>query len=58
MHKNFNSSYWFLNNKIFSLFFHSEVNASYAEICKIGILEADFQQVPLFKFSENFTILL
>ena len=26
------------------------MNANYAEICRVGNLEADFQQVPLIQF--------
>ena len=33
------------------------MNANFAEICRVGNLEADFQQVRLFNFSEIFTIL-
>ena len=36
-----------------------KMNANYAEICRVGNLEADFQQVPLVHFfSEIFTMLL
>ena len=34
------------------------MNANYAEICWVGNLEADFQQVLFVHFSEIFTILL
>ena len=36
------------------------MNANYAEICRVGNLEADFEQVPLvhFFFSEILTISL
>ena len=34
------------------------MSANYAEICRIGNLEAEFQQIPLVQFSEIFTILL
>ena len=30
------------------------MNANYAKICKVGILEADFQQVLLVQFFGNF----
>ena len=30
------------------------INANYVEICKVGSLEADFQQVPLVQFFWNF----
>ena len=53
-------------HQIFPLFPTVKINANYAEICRVGNLEADFQQVPLvqffffffFFFSEMFTILL
>ena len=48
MHKKFYSSHWFLNNQIFSLFPIVKTNANYAEICRVGNLEAEFQQVLLF----------
>ena len=48
MHEKINSSHWFfLKNKIFSLFPVIKMNANYVEICRVGNLEADFQQVPL-----------
>ena len=47
MHKNFYSSHWFSKNLIFSLFPIVKMNANYVEICKVGNLEADFQQVTL-----------
>ena len=50
MHKKFYSSDWFLKNQIFSLSPIVKMNANYAEICRVGNLEADFQQVPLVKF--------
>ena len=53
MHKKFYSSQWFLKNPIFSLFPIVKMNENYAEICRVGNLEAD-----LFNFSEIFTILL
>ena len=34
------------------------MNANYAEICMVGNLGAEFQQVPLFHFFWKFTILL
>ena len=34
------------------------MSANYAEICRIGNLEADFQQIPLVQFSEIFTKML
>ena len=30
------------------------MNANYAEICSVGNLEADFQQVPLVHFFSSF----
>ena len=53
MHKNFYFSR-FLKNQIFSLFPIVKMNANYAEICRVGNLEADFQQVPLVQFFWNF----
>ena len=50
MHKKFYSSHWFLKNQVFSLFPIVKMNANYAEICRVGNLEADFQQVPLVQF--------
>ena len=54
MHKKFYSSHWFLKNQVFSLFPMVKMNANYAEICRVGNLEADFQQVPLVHFFSNF----
>ena len=50
----------FFLNHIFSIFPIVKMNANYAEICKVGNLEANLQQVPLVQFflNENFTILL
>ena len=31
------------------------MNANYAEICRVGNLEADFQQVPLVQFVLKFS---
>ena len=46
MHKNFYSGQcFFFKNQIFSLFPIVKMNANYAEICREGNLEADFQQV-------------
>ena len=48
----------FLKHQIFSLFPIVKTNANYAEICRLGNLKADFQQVPLVQlFAEIFTIL-
>ena len=44
MHKKFYSSPYFLKNQIFSLFPIVKMNANYAEICRIGNLETDFQR--------------
>ena len=46
----FYCSRWFLKNQMFSLFPIVKMNAYYAEIYKVGNLEADFQQVPLVQF--------
>ena len=59
MYKNFYSSHWFSNNRIFLLFPMVKTNANYVEICRVGILEADFQLVPLvIFFFWSFTILM
>ena len=50
MHKKFYPSQWFLKNQIFSLFPIVKMNANYAEICRVGNLGADFQQVLLDQF--------
>ena len=34
------------------------MNTNFAEICRVGNLKADFQQLSLFNFSEIFTMLL
>ena len=56
MHKKFYSSHCFLKNQIFSLFRIVKMHTNYAEICRVGNLVADFQQVLLvlffFKFSQ------
>ena len=54
MHNQFYYSQWFLNNQIFSLFPTVKMNANYAEICRVGNLEADFQQVMFVQFFWNF----
>ena len=41
-------------NKTFSLFPTVKMNANNAEICRVGNLEADFQQVLLVQFFWNF----
>ena len=43
-------NWWFLNNPIFSLFPMVKMNENYAEICRVGNLEADFQQALLVQF--------
>ena len=58
MHKKFYSSHWFLKNQIFLLFPLVKMDVNYAEICWVGNLEADFQQVSLVQSSEIFTVLL
>ena len=50
MHKKFYSCHWFLKNQIFSLFPIVKLNANYAEICRVGNVESDYQQVPLVHF--------
>ena len=50
MHKKFYSIHWILKNQIFSLFPIIKMNANFAEICRVGNLEADFQQVPFVQF--------
>ena len=47
MHEKVYFSHYFLKNQIFSLFLIVKMNANYAEICRVGNLEANFQQVPL-----------
>ena len=42
--------FFFFLNQIFSLFLIVKINANYAEICRVGNLEADFQQVLLVHF--------
>ena len=54
MHKKFYSSHWFIKIQIFSLFPIVKMNANYAEICRVGYLEADFLQVPLDQLFWNF----
>ena len=54
MHYKSYSSFWFLKIQIVSLFSIVNRNANYAEICRVGNLEADFQQVPLVQFFWNF----
>ena len=41
--KSFILSHWFLKNQIFSCFPIIKMNANYAEICRVGNLEADVQ---------------
>ena len=54
MHKKFSYSHWFLKNQIYLLFPIVRMNANYAEICRVGNLEADFQQVRLVQFFWKF----
>ena len=54
MQENIYSSHCFLENQIFSLFPIVKMNANHAEICRVGNLEADFQQVGLIQFFWNF----
>ena len=42
MRKKFYSSQWFLKNPILSRFPIVKMNENYAEICRVGNLEADF----------------
>ena len=58
MHKKFYSSHLVLINHFFSPFPIVKMNANYAEICRVGNLEAGFEQFPLVQSSEIFTILL
>ena len=58
MHKKFYSRHCFLKkNQLFSLFPIVKMNANYADICRVGKLETDFQQILLvhffLKFSHN-----
>ena len=50
IHKKFYSIHWILKNQIFSLFPIVKMKANFTEICRVGNLEADFQQVPLVQF--------
>ena len=50
MHKQDYSSHWFLKNQIFSFFHIVQMNANYAEICRIDNFEVDFKQVPPVQF--------
>ena len=49
---------FFFLNQVFSLFPIEKIKANYAEIGRVGNLEADFPQVPLVHFFLKFTILL
>ena len=56
MHKTFSSSHWFLKkNQIYIIFPIVILNANYAEIGRVGNLEADFQQVTLVHFFLKFS---
>ena len=46
----FYCSQCFLSIQLFKLFAKVKVNANYAEICRVGYLDADFQYVLLFNF--------
>ena len=50
MHKQSYSSHFLKRNKTFSLFLIVKMNANYAEICRVGNMAADFQNVPLVHF--------
>ena len=50
MHKKFYSSHRLIKNQIFSPFPMVKMNANYAEICRVGNLEVDFQRFPLVQF--------
>ena len=50
MLKKFYFSHLFLKEQIFSPFPIVKMNAYCAEICMVGNLEADFQQVPITQF--------
>ena len=50
MHKKVYSSHYFVKNQIFSLFTIVKMNANNAEICRVGNLEVNFQQVLLVHF--------
>ena len=59
MYKKFYSNHLFSKNRIFSLFPIVKMNANYAVISRIGILEADFQQVlfvHFFKYFHNIVV--
>ena len=46
--------FFFKNKQIYSLFPILKMAANYAEICKVGKLEAGFQQVPFGQIFRNF----
>ena len=50
MYKKVYSTYWFLKNQLFSLFPIEKMKPNHAEICKVGYLESNFQQVLLVQF--------
>ena len=54
MRKKFYSSQWFLKNPNFHFFPIVKMNENYAEICSLGNLETDFQQVLLVQLFWNF----
>ena len=53
--KKFYSSQCFSKYQIFSLFPIVKMNTNSAEICRVGYLEADFQQVLLVHFFLKFS---
>ena len=55
MYKKFYSSHWFLNNQIFLLFSIVKMKPNHAEICRVGNIEPDFQQLPLVDFFLKFS---
>ena len=50
MNKKFYDIHWILKNQIFSLFSIVKMIAKFAEICRVGNLEVDIEQVPLVQF--------
>ena len=58
MPKNFYSLHWSLKKFKYFYFLLVKMDANYAEICMVGNLEADFQQVPVNRLFLNFHILL
>ena len=59
IHKKFYSIHWFKKkNQIFSFFLILKMAAIYAEIGRVGKLEAGFQQVPIVQNFCNFHIVM